>query len=136
MNRTTFFATLVGVIGLTLGVNAKDKKDCSCRPGECKKANCKDCKDCDCKKGQTDKRPNAGLTPLQLKRLKDARERHFKEVERIVGKDKMAAWKKMQDTRHKQRSCEKCEKGPSGRPGGPRAVPTKPTRPQLRKPTK
>ena len=121
MNRTTFFATLFGFVGLTLGVNAKDKKDCSCKPGVCKKADCKDCKDCDCKKGPH--RP-AVLTPQQLQKLKKAREEYMKKVKSIVGEDRFEQWQRMQ--RHR----------PSGRPGAPQRVPSKPTRPQLRKPTK
>ena len=120
MNKRIFFATLLGLIGLALPVNAKDHKDCHCKPGVCKKAGCKDCKDCDCKKKPT--RP-AVLTAQQLQKLKKAREEYMKKVKSIVGEERFEQWLRMQ--RHR----------PSGRPGAPQRVPSKPTRPQLRKPT-
>ena len=157
MNRTTFLATLVGIAGISLSVHANEpNKKCICKPGACKKAECKDCK---CKAGKPsghhrgeghhgERHPHARLTPEQIKKLKAAKERYLREVAKIVGREKMEMWRRMQEQGHRGRLPERRESGRpgsnSGRPGSskgrpsgpPNKVEGNPTRPNLRKPTK
>ena len=148
MNRTSFLATLVGIAGISLSVHANEpSKKCVCKPGVCKKADCKNCKDCKCKAGKPsghhhhgERHHHARLTPDQIKKLKAAKERYLREVAKIVGREKMEMWRRMQE-QGRSRLPERRESGrpgsSKGRPSGsPNKVEGKPTRPNLRKPTK
>ena len=158
MNRTTFFATILGLAGIAYTANANGPKTCHCKAGECKKADCKDCKTCGCKKPPFyNKKPHGhgrpdALTPAQLQKLKKAREEYMKKVKSIVGEDRFEHWQRLQRSRAGGRPSGPSSRpghsrpsGPSGRPGhgGPNIHPNppqrlqgRPTRPQLRKPQK
>ena len=80
------------------------------------------------------------------KKLKAAKEKYLREVAKIIGKEKMEMWKRMQE-QGRGRLPERRESGrpgsSSGRPGSskgrpsgsPNKVEGRPSRPNLRKPT-